>query len=222
MLRGIDLIATVCGSVKTQPLSPRVGRRTVLKSAGLLAGAAILPASRLVQILGDSAKPQRFQLGFAPATDGTLDSYWARMKALSETGLRNIEIDNGALKLAENYAAKPAEFRDRMAKLNLRLVGVNQPYQFPDPAAAASIKEKNAQIGKFLRDVGAIYLGWEGGLAPAERKVRPAAKMRCARSRVSPTKKASVSKSSSASDSRITPTPPMDSAGSWTLRIPPI
>jgi len=113
-----------------------------------------------------SDKPQRFQVGFAPATDGTLDSYWMRMKALSEVGFRNIEVDNGMIKIAESYASKPGEFRERMAKLNLRLAGVNQPYVFADANTAGAIKEKNALIGKFLKDVGASYLGWEGALAP--------------------------------------------------------
>ncbi len=146
-------------------LTVSANRRTFLRYSGLLAGGAVVSGSQFSSLLANSTKPQRFQVGFAPATDGTLDSYWMRMKALSDVGLRNIEVDNGAIKIAENYANKPTEFRDRMAKLNLRLVGVNQPFQFTD-ATAAGIKEKTALVGKFLKDVGAVYLGWEGGLAP--------------------------------------------------------
>lgn len=140
-------------------------RRIFLRSLGLLAGASLLESPSF-SLRAKTAKAQRFQVGFAPATDGTLDSFWMRMKALSETGFRNIEVDNGMIKIAENYAAKPAEFRDRMSKLNLRLVGVNQPYLFADPNTAGAIKEKNTLVAKFLKDVGAVYLGWEGALAP--------------------------------------------------------
>ncbi|HYL34601.1 MAG TPA: TIM barrel protein [Bryobacteraceae bacterium] len=141
-------------------------RRAFVKYSSLLAGGAVFAHSRLAWLAAKTDKPQRFRVGFAPATDGTLDSYWMRMKALSEVGLRNIEVDNGMVKIAEAYASKPAEFHDRMAKLNLQLVGVNQPYQFADPSTAAAIKDKNTLVGKFLKDVGATYLGWEGALAP--------------------------------------------------------
>lgn len=147
-------------------------RRAFVKSAGLLVGGAIFADSGFTRLFAKTNKPQRFQVGFAPATDGTLDSYWMRMKALSDVGLRNIEVDNGVIKIAEAYAAKPAEFRDRMTELNLQLVGVNQPYQFADPTTAAAIKEKNTLVGKFLADVGATYLGWEGGLAPGSTEER--------------------------------------------------
>jgi sugar phosphate isomerase/epimerase len=146
-------------------MSTNISRRTFLQSAGLLAGVSVGEFS-LRPLLAKTTKPQRFQVGFAPATDGTLDSYWMRMKALSEVGFRNIEVDNGMIKIAENYAQKPGEFRDRMKKLNLQLVGVNQPYLFADPTTAGAIKEKNTLVAKFLKDVGGVYLGWEGALAP--------------------------------------------------------
>src|SRR5215472_3838573 len=111
----------------------KIDRRTLLQSAGLLAAASAFGSS-VRPLFGSSSKPQRFEVGFAPATDGTLDSYWMRMNALAGTGFRNIEVDNGMIKIAESYASKLNEFRDRMSKLNLRLVGVNQPYLFADPA----------------------------------------------------------------------------------------
>src|SRR5579871_4405511 len=137
---------------------PDIDRRAFLHSLGILGGACVL-APPLGTLSAKTTKPQRFQVGFAPATDGTLDSYWMRMKALSESGFRNIEVDNGMVKIAESYSAKPAEFRDRMNKLNLRLVGVNQPYLFADPSTAGAIREKNTLVAKFLKDVGGVYLG---------------------------------------------------------------
>ncbi len=143
----------------------RTGRRAFLKTAGIIAGSALTAVSPFSRSsAAPTNKPQKFLVGFAPATDGTLDSYWMRMEALSRTGLRHIEVDNTIVKIAENYGSRPAEFRERMTKLNLRLVGVNQSYRFADPSKAAEIKEKNTLVGKFLKDVGAIYLGWEGPL----------------------------------------------------------
>jgi sugar phosphate isomerase/epimerase len=128
-----------------------------------LTTASVLAASPL---LAKTDKPQRFRVGFGPATDGTLDSYWTRMKTLSDLGFHYIEVDNGVVKVAEAYAKKPAEFHDRMANLNLHLAGLNQGYRFTDNAAATAIKEKNRLVGKFLKDVGGSYIGWEGALAP--------------------------------------------------------
>lgn len=151
------------------------GRRTFLGAAGGLIAGALSCAEAATR------RPQRFRVGFAPATDGTLDSYWMRMHALSAAGLRSIEVDNGIVKIAEHYASRPAEFADRMAALNLQLVGVNQPYLFagPYPGAPADqpsdpegIRQKNAQVARFLSQVGATYLGWEGGLAPGATEER--------------------------------------------------
>lgn len=145
-----------------------------MKTVGLAAGA-------LASVMAKTSKPQRFQVGFAPATDGTMDSFWMRMKALSAVGLRCVEVDNGMIKIAETYADKPAEFRDRMSQLNLQLVGVNQPYLFTGtwpgaPTNQAStpgeIREKNTVVAKFLSNVGATYLGWEGNLAPGATEER--------------------------------------------------
>jgi sugar phosphate isomerase/epimerase len=141
-------------------------RRKFFKTAGVLAGAQIVASSGAARLFGKTDKPQRFRVGFGPATDGTPDSYWMRMKALSEAGFHYVEVDNGVVKIAETYAANPGEFRDRMAKLNLRLAGLNQGYRFTEPETAGAIKEKNILVGRFLRDVGGAYIGWEGALAP--------------------------------------------------------
>ena len=72
-------------------------RRAFLQTCGAAAIAG-LNYTVLPPAFGKTDKVQRFQVGFAPATDGTLESYWMRMKALSEVGFRNIEVDNGMIK----------------------------------------------------------------------------------------------------------------------------
>jgi sugar phosphate isomerase/epimerase len=141
-------------------------RRKFFKTASVLAGARILAPSPASLLFAKTGQPQRFRVGFGPATDGTLASYWMRMKALSGAGFHYIEVDNGVVKIAENYAAKSSEFRDRMAKLNLRLTGLNQGYRFTDPGTDGAIREQNTLLGRFLKDVGGAYIGWEGALAP--------------------------------------------------------
>jgi hypothetical protein len=80
----------------------QTNRRIFMKSAGALAGAAVLPGSPIASLFAKTDRPQRFKVGFGPATDGTLDSFWMRMRALSEVGFHNIEVDKGVVKIAEN------------------------------------------------------------------------------------------------------------------------
>ena len=113
-------------------------------------------------------KTQRFVAGFAPATDGTAESYWRNCTACSRAGFHLIETSNTRLQLPQTYLNRTSEFRDQMAKLNLRLLGLNQNHSFLDPTQATDIREKNTVLGRFLKAVGATYIGWEGIIVPAE------------------------------------------------------
>ena len=147
-------------------------RRSFLNTSAGAIAAAFNSATWLAAGLDGAVAPQRFMVGFAPATDGTLDSFWMRMEALSKSGFRFVEVDNGAIKLAESYGSRLQEFRERMAKLNLRLVGVNQGYRFADPSAREQIKAQNTLVAAFLQNVNAIYLGWQGALTSDEGQER--------------------------------------------------
>ena len=115
-----------------------------------------------------TTKAQRFVVGFAPATDGTTESYWRSCTACSRAGFHRIETNNTRLQLPQSYLGRTLEFRDRMAKLNLSLVGMNQNHAFLDPTQASDIREKNTLLGRFLRTAGATYIGWEGSIVSSE------------------------------------------------------
>ncbi len=136
-------------------------RRTFLQVAGFLA----MAGSRLA---ASSAKPQKFKMGFAPATDGTTDMYWKTVEGCSKVGFRHMEVDNTIVKIAETYNPKISEFKDRMAKAGVQLVGINQSFRFTDPAQESAIREKIGEVGKFLSAAGATYFGWEGTLSSKE------------------------------------------------------
>lgn len=77
-------------------------RRSFLKAAGVSAGAIL--GTRFAQLAGaKTAKPQKFLAGFAPATDGSLESFWHNMEACAKVGFHNIEVDNSRVKLAQAY-----------------------------------------------------------------------------------------------------------------------
>jgi sugar phosphate isomerase/epimerase len=124
-----------------------------------------------------SKKPQKFQAGFAPATAPTLESYWNNMEASARVGFQAIETDNSRLKLAQAYVNRTGEFKDKMAGLKLRLVGLNEAYSLLDPAKYRDIREENAIIGKFMQAVGGVYTGPYGPLTNDEVLIRQIAKL---------------------------------------------
>jgi sugar phosphate isomerase/epimerase len=152
-------------------------RRRFLQSAALAAVTGAAAATGVKSLLGASAKPQKFKAGFAPATDGTLDTFWRHMEACSRIGFHYIEVDNSRLKLAEAYVDRPNEFTDRMEKLNLKLAGLNMSYRLLDPATYDDIRAENRIIGKFLKGIGAIYEGPYGALSDNEAEMRKIAQL---------------------------------------------
>ncbi len=154
----------------------QIARRTFLKSAGILAGASVLAATPWHTLGAKTNKPQNFLAGFAPATDGTLEFFWRSMEACAKTGFHSLEVDNSRLKLAEAYVDRPAEFKDRMAKLDLRLVGLNQSYGLLDTSKYDEIRKENVVIGKFLKGIGSIYAGPYGALSDDEEQMRTLAR----------------------------------------------
>ena len=149
-------------------------RRDFFKTAGVIAGAAVL-ASRSTEAA--TTKPQKFLAGFAPATDGTLESFWRNMEACSKVGFHTIEVDNSKLKLAQAYVNRISEFKDKMAALNLKLVGLNEVYPVLDSTKYDDIRKENAIIGKFLQGIGATYTGPYGGLSEDEEIMRGLGKL---------------------------------------------
>lgn len=151
-------------------------RRTFLQTAGTLARAAVLVSPLLPQARAATNKPQKFLAGFAPATDGSLESFWRNMEACAKVGFHTIEVDNSRLKLAQAYASRVNEFKDRMAALSLRLVGLNEVYPLLEPAKYPDIRRENEIIGKFLQAIGAIYTGPYGALSEDEEGMRALAR----------------------------------------------
>jgi len=151
-------------------------RRMFLKAAGILSGSAIL-ASRGVPVSAATTKPQKFLAGFAPATDGTMESFWRNMEACAKVGFHTIEVDNSRLKLAQAYVNKISEFKDRMASLKLNLVGLNEVYPLLDPTKYADIRAENEIICKFMKAIGGTYTGPYGALSEDEDVMRTLGKL---------------------------------------------
>jgi sugar phosphate isomerase/epimerase len=152
----------------------KLDRRSFLKSAGVLSAAGMLTTtSRSSVAQAASAKPQKFLAGMAPGSLGiTIDAFWHTMEAASKVGFHNIEVDNSQLKLAQAYINKTGEFKDRMDKLQLRLVGLNESYSLLDTTKYDEIAQENRLIGKFMQAVGGIYTGPYGPLTNDEDLIR--------------------------------------------------
>ena len=149
----------------------RMDRRSFLQSAGAVA-AALSPISRTFAQT-PSTKPQRFLAGYAPSSLGIgMDGFWYAMEAASRIGFHNIEVDNTQLKLAQAYADRTSEFKDRMDELQLRLVGLNAGYSLVDTSRHGEIVEENRLIGRFMEAVGGIYTGPYGELTNDEELIR--------------------------------------------------
>jgi sugar phosphate isomerase/epimerase len=151
-----------------------IDRRTFLKSAGV-AAAATMAAGRPLPAFAATAvgKPQKFFAGFAPNSLGVnIDTFWMNMEECSKVGFYHIEVDNSQLKLAQAYINRTSEFKDRMDKLNLRLVGLNEAYSLLDPAKYGDIREENALIGRFMKAIGGVYTGPYGALSNDEDLMR--------------------------------------------------
>ena len=151
----------------------KLDRRSFLKSAGAVAASMVTASSLSSVAAAVSTKRQKFLAGMAPGSLGiTIDGFWHTMEASSKVGFHNIEVDNSQLKLAQAYINKTSEFKDRMDKLQLRLVGLNESYSLLDPSKYGAITEENILIGKFMQAVGGIYTGPYGPLTNEEDLIR--------------------------------------------------
>jgi sugar phosphate isomerase/epimerase len=150
-------------------MSFNLDRRSFLKSAGALAAGFVTTTHSMSVASAASAKPQKFLAGLAPGSLGIdIEGFWHTMDAASKIGFHNIEVDNSQLKLAQAYINKTSEFKDRMDKLQLRLIGLNESYSLLDPAKYGDIAKENALIGKFMQVIGGIYTGPYGPLTNDE------------------------------------------------------
>ena len=148
----------------------KLDRRSFLKSAGAFAAAGIIGTGSRTSIAeAASTKPQKFLAGMAPGSLGiSIDGFWFTMEAASKAGFHNIEVDNSQLKLAQAYINKIGEFKDRMDKLQLRLIGLNESYSLLDTTKYDEIAQENRLIGKFMQGIGGIYTGPYGPLTNDE------------------------------------------------------
>jgi sugar phosphate isomerase/epimerase len=158
-------------------MESKLDRRSFLKSAGAIAAAGMITNGSMPAAAA-STKPQKFLAGMAPGSLGiTIDAFWHTMEAASKVGFHNIEVDNSQLKLAQAYIDKTSEFKDRMDKLQLRLVGLNESYSLLDPTKYDEIAQENRLIGKFMQAVGGIYTGPYGPLTNDEDLIRKIAQL---------------------------------------------
>jgi inosose dehydratase len=109
----------------------------------------------------ESAQPgseQKFIAGYAPFTDGTVESFWQVCDECSALGFRYVETDNTRLKIVQAYENRTSEFKDEMDKRGLTLLGLGQFTPFSDPARRDEAFAQQLGVARFLQAVGGRYI----------------------------------------------------------------
>lgn len=145
----------------------KLERRQFLKSTLVLSGTGLFAAGRpLPEVMAGNR--QTFLAGYAPATRGTVESFWEVCDRCSKLGFRFVETNNGGPKFEEAYQGRSAAFREGLAKRNLKLVGLVQGSPLNDRAQYESIEAKHRAIARFLSEVGGRYIAVSGSLGEGE------------------------------------------------------
>ena len=144
-------------------MSTRLDRRDFLRVSGATAlvgfGSSCAPAPE--PPAAESAQPgseQKFIAGYAPFTDGTVESFWQVCDECSALGFRYVETDNTRLKIVQAYENRTSEFKDEMDKRGLTLLGLGQFTPFSDPARRDEAFAQQLGVARFLQAVGGRYI----------------------------------------------------------------
>lgn len=144
-------------------MSVRLDRRGFFKAAGAAAiagfGSSCGPAAE--EPAAESSRPQaeqKFIAGYAPFTDGTVESFWQVCDECSALGFRYVETDNTRLKIVQAYENRTSEFKDEMDRRGLTLLGLGQFTPFSDPARRDEAIAQQMGVARFLQAVGGRYI----------------------------------------------------------------
>ena len=140
-----------------------IDRRDLLKLTGIGALAVMGPGCNQAPEehqtgYSQAEKTQKFIAGYAPFTDGTVESFWKVCDECSALGFRYVETDNTRLKIVQAYANRTSEFKDEMDKRGLTMLGFGQFTPFSDPARRKEAVEQQMGVARFLHAVGGTYI----------------------------------------------------------------
>lgn len=99
----------------------------------------------------------------APAT--SIDRFWSACDECSSYGVHHIEVNTINTPVAQTYTARLGEFKDQMAKRNLRLLGLAMYAHWHLPELRGQMIADHLQVARFLQAVGGRYIA--GLIAPA-------------------------------------------------------
>jgi inosose dehydratase len=131
-----------------------------IASAGAIAGSVSCTSETDPRPV-ESSQPgaeQKFIAGYAPFTDGTVESFWQVCDECSALGFRYVETDNTRLKIVQAYENRTSEFKDEMDKRGLTLLGLGQFTPFSDPARREEAIAQQMGVARFLQAVGGRYI----------------------------------------------------------------
>ena len=95
-------------------------------------------------------------------------SFWKGVDDLAALGFHGTEADNTLAHLSETYGGRVQEFRDRMAKYQMKLPALYHVLPINEPSRRDENIEEGLRVGKFIHDVGGSILNLAGGKRPRE------------------------------------------------------
>lgn len=137
----------------------RLNRREFLMAAG--AGGGLLGAQ--------SSNDQTFLAGLVPGRAGggttPLERFWRACDECSALGVHNIEVNTTNTQIAQSYDTRLAEFKDEMAKRNLRMLGFAMYAHWHQTDLLPQMIDDHLRVARFLKAAGGRYIA--GLIAPA-------------------------------------------------------
>jgi len=113
------------------------------------------------------SRPQTFVAGLvasAPRRAGTaapsssVENYWRACDDCARLSVHHVEVNNTFAQIVQAYDSRPAEFKDEMAKRNLRLVGLAMYAHSHDPSKHQEVVAEHLRVARFLEAIGGRYI----------------------------------------------------------------
>jgi sugar phosphate isomerase/epimerase len=150
---------------------PSLNRRTFL-----IAGTA-----SAAELYAQATKDQTFLAGVVPSRSGAaygggrnsgsppvspLDRFWKACDECSTLGVHNIEVNTINTPVAQTYDTRLAEFKEEMAKRNLRMLGLAMYAHWHLTETRQQMIDDHVRVARFLKEVDGRYIA--ALIAPAE------------------------------------------------------
>ena len=122
----------------------------------------IIPAAVAVSRRTCKATVQTFKAGIVPAgpssSSSQIDTYWSYCDEVAGLGFHHIEINNTRARIAEYYVDRVPEFKDAMAKRQLRMAGMALFSRVAQTAESQNVIDQHMVLGRLLSAVGGEYI----------------------------------------------------------------